>query len=86
MPRNGRLDRSPVHLLHRAGQCAADIFQAEIAELTPRQLAILMTVASDEGASQTKLVDTTGVGVRSALAVRLRRGNYQWRLRRPPGK
>ena len=80
-----RLDRSPVHLLHRAGQCAADIFQAEIADLTPRQLAVLMTVAGDEGASQTKLVDTTGVD-RSALAVRLRRGNYQWRLRRPPGK
>ena len=67
MPRNGRLDRSPVHLLHRAGQCAADIFQAEISDLTPRQLAILMTVASDEGASQTKLVDATGVD-RSTMA------------------
>lgn len=66
MPRNG-LDRSPVHLLHRAGQCAVDIFQAEISDLTPRQLAILTTVASDEGASQTKLVDTTGID-RSTLA------------------
>lgn len=72
MPRNGRLDRSPVHLLHRAGQCATDIFQAEISDLTPRQLAVLMTVASDEGASQSKLVDATGVD-RSTLADIVRR-------------
>ncbi len=61
------LDRSPVHLLHRAGQCAADIFQAELSDLTPRQLAILVTVASDEGASQTKLAEATGID-RSTLA------------------
>jgi DNA-binding MarR family transcriptional regulator len=72
MPRNGRLDRSPVHLLHRAGQCATDIFQAEISDLTPRQLAVLMTVAGDEGASQSKLVDATGVD-RSTLADIVRR-------------
>ena len=56
-----RLGRSPVHLLHRAGQCAAEIFQAEIPNLTPRQFAVLMTVASDEGASQTRLVNAIGV-------------------------
>ena len=56
-----RLDRSPIHLLHRAGQCAEDIFQTEIADLTPRQLAVLMTVASDEGANQTKLVNALGI-------------------------
>ena len=56
-----RLDRSPIHLLHRAGQCAEEIFQTEIADLTPRQLAVLMTVASDEGANQTKLVNALGV-------------------------
>ena len=67
MPRNGRLDRSPIHLLHRAGQCAADIFQAEISDLTPRQLAVLMAVASDEGVNQMKLVEATGVD-RSTLA------------------
>ena len=67
MAHSGRLDRSPVHLLHRAGQCAADVFQAEIPTLTPRQLAILMTVARDEGASQTKIVDATGID-RSTLA------------------
>ena len=72
MARTGHLDRSPVHLLHRAGQCASDIFQAEIADLTPRQLAVLMTVAGDEGASQTKLVDATGID-RSTLADIVRR-------------
>ena len=61
MANDGRLDRSPIHLLHRAGQCAGDIFQAEVSDLTPRQLAVLMTVASDEGASQTKLVNALGV-------------------------
>ena len=72
MARNDRLDRSPVHLLHRAGQCAADIFQAEISDLTPRQLAVLMTVARDEGASQTKLVGATNID-RSTLADIVRR-------------
>ena len=67
-----RLDRSPVHLLHRAGQCAADIFQTEVSDLTPRQLAVLMTVGIDEGASQTKLVDATGVD-RSTMADIVRR-------------
>jgi len=55
------LDCSPIHLLHRAGQCAVEVFQAEIPDLTPRQLAVLMTMASDEGASQTKLAKTTGI-------------------------
>jgi DNA-binding MarR family transcriptional regulator len=67
-----RLDRSPVHLLHRAGQCAADIFQTEVSDLTPRQLAVLLTVGKDEGASQTKLVDATGVD-RSTMADIVRR-------------
>ena len=31
-----RVDRSPSHLLHRAGQCAAEIFQAEVSDLTSR--------------------------------------------------
>lgn len=61
------LDRSPTHLLHRAGQCAADLFQAEVPDLTPRQLIVLMTVAGDEGVSQTKLGEVTGVD-RSTLS------------------
>ena len=69
-----RLDTSPIHLLHRAGQCAVDVFQAEIGveELTPRQYAILLTVAQHEGLSQTSLVERTGID-RSTLADIIRR-------------
>lgn len=69
-----RLDRSPIHLLHRAGQCAGDIFQGEMADagLTPRQFAVLVTVSQNEGLSQTNLVDRTGID-RSTLADIIRR-------------
>lgn len=70
----GRLDRSPIHLLHRAGQCAGDVFHGEIGDtdLTPRQYAVLLTVAQNEGLSQTQLVERTGVD-RSTLADIVRR-------------
>jgi DNA-binding MarR family transcriptional regulator len=70
----GRLERSPIHLLHRAGQCAADIFQGEMVEgdLTPRQYAVLVSVSQNEGLSQTQLVEHTGVD-RSTLADIVRR-------------
>ena len=73
-PASNRLDRSPLHLLHRAGQCAAEIFQAELGsgDLTPRQYAVLLTVSSNEGLSQTHLVDRTGID-RSTLADIVRR-------------
>lgn len=69
-----RLDRSPIHLLHRAGQCAGDIFANEIGEndLTPRQYAVLLSVSLNEGLSQTDLVEQTGVD-RSTLADIVRR-------------
>lgn len=68
------LSQSPIHLLHRAGQCAADIFQAELGgdDLTPRQLAVLVSVAEQEGLSQTHLVEKTGID-RSTLADIVRR-------------
>jgi DNA-binding MarR family transcriptional regulator len=64
-----RLRRSPIHLLHRAGQCAGEVFHAEIrdGDLTPRQLAVLVTVAQFEGLSQTGIVERTGID-RSTLA------------------
>ena len=70
----GRLERSPIHLLHRAVQCAADIFQGELAneDLTPRQYAVLVAVSQNEGVSQTYLVEKTGVD-RSTLADIVRR-------------
>jgi DNA-binding MarR family transcriptional regulator len=70
----GRLERSPIHLLHRAGQCASDIFQGEMGDedLTPRQYAVLVAVSQNEGVSQTQLVEKTGVD-RSTLADIVRR-------------
>lgn len=63
-----------MHLLHRAGQCASELFQVELGsdDLTPRQYAILVTVAQHEGVSQTQLVDLTGID-RSTLADVVRR-------------
>ena len=73
-PAPNRLDRSPLHLLHRAGQCAAEVFQAELGagDLTPRQFAVLLTVSTNEGLSQTHLVERTGID-RSTLADIVRR-------------
>jgi MarR family transcriptional regulator, temperature-dependent positive regulator of motility len=69
-----RLEKSPIHLLHRAGQCAGDIFQGEMSDggLTPRQFAVLLTVSQNEGLSQTSLVERTGID-RSTLADIIRR-------------
>lgn len=69
-----KLDQSPIHLLHRAGQCAGDVFQAEmnISDLTPRQYAVLVSISKNEGLSQTDLVEMTGID-RSTLADIVRR-------------
>lgn len=63
------LRNSPVHLLHRAGQCAGGIFHSTcpLEDLTPRQYAVLLTISQNEGLSQTDLVDATGID-RSTLA------------------
>ncbi|MDX2257785.1 MAG: MarR family transcriptional regulator [Hyphomicrobiaceae bacterium] len=68
------LEHSPIHLLHRAGQCAGDIFLAEMGgeDLTPRQYAVLVAIAHNEGLSQTNLVTMTGID-RSTLADIIRR-------------
>ena len=73
LPSN-RMERSPLHLLHRAGQCAAEVFQAELGsgDITPRQFAVLVTVSQNEGLSQTHLVERTGID-RSTLADIVRR-------------
>ena len=68
------INRSAMHLLHRAGQCAGDLFTEEVAmgTLTPRQFAVLLSIAQNEGLSQTELVDSTGID-RSTLADIIRR-------------
>jgi DNA-binding MarR family transcriptional regulator len=63
------IDRSPLHLLHRGEQCASDLFLAimPVDDLTPRQFAVMTTIAKFEGLSQTHLVDRTGID-RSTIA------------------
>src|SRR5438132_9925456 len=64
-----QLHLSPMHLLHRAGQCADSLFEtgAKDSGLTARQLAVLITVAGTKGLSQTGLVERTGID-RSTLS------------------
>lgn len=70
--KNG-LDRSPVHLLHRAGQAVTDLFAREInTDLTPRQFAVLTVVDNNQGANQTEICNLSGVD-RSTLAEMMRR-------------
>jgi len=63
------LARSPIHLLHRAYQAVGQLFTNGMvtSDLTPRQLAVLVAVAENEGLSQTDLVERTGID-RSTLA------------------
>jgi len=65
---------SSLHLLHRAGQCADELFAAQVgdSDITPRQFAVLMAVADSEEPSQTALVQKTGID-RSTLADIVRR-------------
>jgi DNA-binding MarR family transcriptional regulator len=65
---------SALHLLHRAGQCADELFALNVGktELTPRQFAVLAAAAASEDLSQTALVDATGID-RSTLADIVRR-------------
>jgi DNA-binding MarR family transcriptional regulator len=63
------LERSILHLLHRAGQCATWSFDSQIDDkgLTVRQYAVLRALASHEHSSQTDLVEMTGID-RSTLS------------------
>ena len=65
---------SVTHLIHRAEQCAGDIFArvAPSGVLTPRQFAILESIGENTGISQTGLVEKTGID-RSTLADIVRR-------------
>lgn len=73
MSKGNTLNRSPVHLLHRASQSVAELFSREVkSDLTPRQLAVLSAIARNEGCSQTDIVEQTGVD-RSTMAELVRR-------------
>lgn len=57
------LAEAPGHLLRRCQQRAVEIFMDEIGgtRVTPRQFAILLTLANRPGITQTELVDETGI-------------------------
>ncbi len=65
---------SALHLLHRAGQIADELFTLKIgaSELTPRQFEVLRAISLVDEPSQTVLVDMTGID-RSTLADIVRR-------------
>ena len=71
---NGAELSSAIHLLHRAGQCADELFAINVgqADLTPRQFAVLRAISDSEEPSQTTLVDRTGID-RSTMADIVRR-------------
>ena len=66
--------QSAVHLLHRAGQCADEMFSLNLTagSLTPRQYAVLKAVEISVEPSQTTLVELTGID-RSTIADIVRR-------------
>lgn len=68
------LEHLAIHLLHRAAQRADESFDEQVkhADLTPRQLAVLVSVAQAEGQSQTDIVNRTGID-RSTTADMIRR-------------
>lgn len=65
---------SVIHLLHRAGQCADELFASNMGgnALTPRQYEVLKAVSNSKEPSQTVLVELTGID-RSTLADIVRR-------------
>ena len=66
------MDRSPLHLLHRATQLAEDVFLSSVAGTTPRQFAVLVAIDENEGASHQTLSERTGID-RSTLGGIVRR-------------
>jgi MarR family transcriptional regulator, temperature-dependent positive regulator of motility len=79
----GDLDRSPLHLLHRASQSVIDVYQAKMKAdgLTPRQLALLMAISENEGLNQRRIVDRTGSD-RSTVAEVIRRLQHKGLIQR----
>ncbi|MEI9997114.1 MAG: MarR family transcriptional regulator [Rhizomicrobium sp.] len=68
------LSESPSHLLKRCSQFFGDLYAHEVgsSELTKQQFTLLAALEHNEGASQTALVEITGID-RSTLAEMVRR-------------
>ena len=76
---------SALHLLHRAGQCADALFMAAQGadDLTPRQFAVLETLAALSKANQSELGTRTGIdrSTMTDILLRLQRRGYVKRRR-----
>lgn len=67
-------NESLLHLQHQGGQCADKLFLTEVngVDLTARQLVVVSATAWNEGCSQTRLVEVTGID-RSTMVDSVRR-------------
>ena len=79
MTYDSKLDRSPLHLLHRVGQCAGELFQSEMngVDLTARQYVVLVAAAHKDGPSQQDIIDHTGIDrstVSQVVQIMVRKG------------
>ena len=74
MTKGDKTSSSALHLLHRAGQIADELFTVNIgaSDLTPRQFEVLRAISLTDEPSQTQLVESTGID-RSTLADIVRR-------------
>jgi DNA-binding MarR family transcriptional regulator len=74
MTRGRTLTLSLLHLLHRAGQRADNLFARHVGSkgLTPRQFVVLQAVSRADGLSQTDIMKATGID-RSGTAELVRR-------------
>ena len=73
-PETRDLESLVIHVLHRAVQEADAVFMQHVGEggVTPRQFAVLLTVAQEPNGNQAQLVKRTGID-RSTLADLVRR-------------
>jgi MarR family transcriptional regulator, temperature-dependent positive regulator of motility len=79
-------NRSVTHLLHKAEQAATKLFATNaLGFITPRQLAVLVAIAENEGLNQTDVTKRTGIGRASLSEIipRLKRKGLLQRRRSP---
>jgi len=78
--------RSPTHLLHQAEQAAERLFASNaMGSITPRQLAVLVTVSENEDLNQTEVAERTGIhnaSVAQIISRLVRKGLLQRRRSR----
>jgi DNA-binding MarR family transcriptional regulator len=57
------VNSSTLHLLHRVHQCAADLFQAHMAniDVTTTQYTVLVAAGERDGLSQQDIINATGI-------------------------